>query len=240
MNETPKQKLHFQPMNEGLGFHHFKDGLPYTAQPQKPSHQQQQFQIQTERRPQISMPQGTGATQAGKPRFSNQLAPSLTAAVAAPAKRPTTQTLNETHVFKSTERKFEFGYFYVLIRALAYSIDLTLNATLFLAVITTFFWLKQTPLSVTNDVSILIPLGVLFLISHWTFLLAQELFLGTSFGKRLFGLYLNGSGMSIFLRAVFFIPSTFLGGAGLLWSLIQSEHRCWHDEASDLQPTPLA
>ena len=50
-----KGKIQFKPLHEGMGFHPFSDGLPYAPESKaKPS-------------------QGTGATAAGKPRFTTQI-----------------------------------------------------------------------------------------------------------------------------------------------------------------------
>ena len=76
-------------------------------------------------------------------------------------------------------------------------------------------------------------------IQNLCLILASFLY-GTSVGKRIFGLSLNGSASATFLRAFYFLPSVGFCGVGLIWALFNKKRRCWHDAAADLQPMELA
>jgi len=54
-----KGKIKFKPLHEGMGFHPFSDGLPYAPESK------------------AKQPMGTGATAAGRPRFTTQLPPQV-------------------------------------------------------------------------------------------------------------------------------------------------------------------
>jgi hypothetical protein len=79
-----------------------------------------------------------------------------------------------------------------------------------------------------------------FVLFSWALITAQEIAFGTSVGKRVFGLMINGSTSAIFLRAFFFLPSIGFCGVGLLWSLFDKRKRCWHDVVVNVQPIEVA
>jgi len=82
--------------------------------------------------------------------------------------------------------------------------------------------------------------GLFLAFFNWAITTAEEVAFGTSIGKRLFGLAIQGSASAIFLRAFFFLPSTCFGGIGILWALFDRRRRCWHDLVVDLQPIEIA
>jgi hypothetical protein len=59
---------------------------------------------------------------------------------------------------------------------------------------------------------------------------------GTTLGKRIFGMKLDGDGFSCFMRSILFIPSLVFGGLGLWIAIFDSRKRCWHDRVTKLQP----
>lgn len=87
----------------------------------------------------------------------------------------------------------------------------------------------------------MIFLFVVFLATfNWSIMTAQEMAFGTTLGKRLFGLTLDGSAAAIFLRAFFFLPSFGFCAVGLLWAVFDRRRRCWHDLVVNLQPLEIA
>jgi hypothetical protein len=87
----------------------------------------------------------------------------------------------------------------------------------------------------------LLLLGVVFLaMFNWSIMTAQEVLLGTTLGKRMFGLVLRGGTSALFLRSFFFLPSLIFCGLGIVWALFDRRKRCWHDHAVDIQPLELA
>jgi uncharacterized RDD family membrane protein YckC len=79
-----------------------------------------------------------------------------------------------------------------------------------------------------------------FTLFNWALVTAQEIAFGTTIGKRIFGLMIQGNTSAIFLRAFFFLPSLGFCGIGLLWSLFDRRKRCWHDVVVNVQPIEVA
>jgi uncharacterized RDD family membrane protein YckC len=75
---------------------------------------------------------------------------------------------------------------------------------------------------------------------HWLLLLVTEVTFMNTFGKRAFGLKLQGTRSAAFLRAFFFVPSALFFGLGIVWSLFDRRKRCWHDHFVDSQPIEVA
>ena len=92
-------------------------------------------------------------------------------------------------------------------------------------------WLQ--PLAIEEAILIL----ALF---HWSFLGLVEVAFLSSFGKRLFGLKLQGARSAAFLRVFFFVPSLAMMGIGIFWGLFDRRKRCLHDHLVDAQPIEVA
>jgi uncharacterized RDD family membrane protein YckC len=134
----------------------------------------------------------------------------------------------------------QFGIIYLIKRIFAYLFDSIINISLCVAAfILAMLRLNLNPDSLLNPNIVLLPVIFLF-VFNWALITAQEVAFGTSLGKRVFGLALNGSAAVTFLRAFFFIPSLGFCGVGLLWALFDRKKRCWHDVAADLQPIEIA
>ena len=129
------------------------------------------------------------------------------------------------------------GWGYLVKRVLAYSIDVLANAAFFILVISQTVWRGNFSPSILLDPHVAVVAGIFFSLLNWTILTLEEMMFGTSLGKKVFGLTLRGSAIAIFLRALFFIPSSLFFGVGLFWSLIDSRKACWHDRMLEIQPT---
>ena len=138
------------------------------------------------------------------------------------------------------EQEEGYGFVYLLRRTMAYTVDSCLNIALCIGALSGSLWKQDlSPELLLNPGIILVAL--LFLcVFNWALVTAQEVAFGTSIGKRLFGLVLHGSTSAVFLRAFFFLPSAGFLGMGLLWALIDSRRRCWHDMVVNVQPQEIA
>jgi uncharacterized RDD family membrane protein YckC len=261
--EKGKKGIDFKPITQGLGFHPFSDGLPYApvsktaARPQATPH--------APARDSREMASGAGAVSGGKADFVYP-APRVNVPVAAPvtqkasgssqslaqpqtqvqkpvaartAKAPAKQTATAT----PTPQAFgepKFGYLYLFKRVLAYMLDTTLNTSL-LATGLSFALLNEdmNPDLLMNPGIVMISI-LFFTLFNWALVTAQEIAFGTTIGKRIFGLMIQGSTSAIFLRAFFFLPSLGFCGVGLLWSLFDRRKRCWHDVVVNVQPIEVA
>jgi hypothetical protein len=259
MNErksTPP--LQFKAVNEGLGFHPFSDGLPYAPVVKKSR------ESAPEREP-ASRSMGTGATVAGpisvspaitrpaprvKVPVASQVATSLESspaagpaigvpvryrpAAAAAAAKPAAQPASRAIPTPS------YGLLYLAKRVLAYSLDTALNLSAVVAALSFVLVRNDVPPEALVSSGVLLLTLVFLTFFNWAVITAQEIAFGTSIGKRVFGLALDGSASAVFLRAFFFLPSAGFAGLGLIWALFNRERRCWHDVAVDLQPQEVA
>jgi len=226
-NLNESNDLLFRPLHKGVGFHPFADGLPYA--PVVPPKNQ-----------------GTGATAAGpaRPVWNPQPMKSI---------RPTTPTVSSptpviapnisvapTPIAPELEMPIsseKFGWTYPFVRMIAFGLDVIFSLSLTsiaVTVILAFFDLEPWFLLEKE----LIGMTLLFLVCFsWAIVAIQEVAFHTTLGKRLLGLKLHGTTTAIFLRSFFFIPSFGFAGVGILWALFNTQKRCWHDAAVDLQPT---
>lgn len=231
MMETQKPQNHADPelsfnlLSEGLGFHPFADGLPYAPLTKKGT---------TPRNPTTTAPattMGAGAMAAGPAVFSPTITqPRISVPVA------TIQNTVKAPIIPAPK----FGFAYLLKRLFAYSLDTLLNATLCVTTLSAALWKQDLDLQALTSPGIAAIFGVFLAFFNWSLITAQEVAFGTSAGKRLFGLVLDGKASSIFFREVLFVISIAVGGLGLLWSLFDGKKRCWHDIFSNVQPIEIA
>jgi len=251
--EQGKKGIDFKPLTQGLGFHPFSDGLPYApvsksaARPQATPHSPPK---EGKRDLARDLSGGAGAISAGKPDFA--YTPRVSVPVAAPAPKVSTQVqkpapqkvvAKQTATAAPAAQAFgepKFGYVYLLKRVLAYSLDTLLNTAL-LATGLSFALLNEdmNPDLLMNPGIVMISI-LFFTLFNWALITAQEVAFGTSIGKRIFGLMVQGSTSALFLRAFFFLPSISFCGVGLLWGLFDKRKRCWHDVVVNVQPIEVA
>lgn len=219
--QNPEPKLDFKPAHRGLGFHPFSDGLPYT-----PSGATVAGPIRVS--PAIALPQPI--TVRGRP-----LAELKTQTVAQPQAEAHPQAMAQPQIPEP-----KLGVIYVGSRMTAFAIDLIVHPAFSMLVLMGVTVLRGHEPMVLFGAGVL-EVALLFSITLGAVLMmAQEVVLGSSPGKRIVGLRLNGSSAAIFMRSFFFIPSVLFMGTGLLWALFNRQRRCWHDLASDVQPLPVS
>ena len=213
---TPKEPtLNFKPLNEGLGFHPYSNGLPYTPAT-----------------PKREITQGTGAVSAGRPSFAFPQ-----------TQRPITQTISPAAaaapcpiVAKSTVLLPELGWEYLAKRSLAFFIDSFINMTLGSIALTTSLWKEGMSWDFFFSPSVFLITLSFLMFFNWALITAQEVAFGSSIGKKFFGLSLEGSAVATLVRALFFIPSSLFLGLGVLWAVIDTNRRGFHDMISGIQP----
>lgn len=241
-----KKEIHFKPLNEGLGFHPFADGLPYA--PQSPS--------------QRLAARGTGAIAAGKPVFvTPSTSPTIekikkelesldTLSLNSIPKRPelfapensVVKTLADRERPAPTPLSVELtktsgkNFFYLIQRIFAFLIDSTFNISVCATILSTSFINTDTEKLGLITPGVVFALAVFLFFCNWALITGQEMAFGTTLGKKIFGLKIEGSGSQVFWRSVFFIPSFLFSGLGLVVSLFDPDKRCWHDHASGIQP----
>jgi hypothetical protein len=223
------REINFKPITDGLGFHPFEDGLPYA--------------------PAVKKQIGTGAVSAGRPQFSYPPAPPspMGKPVDATAEKirrelESIQTQRIEQARAMAERlhsplEIHRGISYSFQRAFAYLLDSAFNLSICASILSTALISSDlTNLRSITDPA-LITVGVFLFICNWALLAAQEVAFGTSIGKRIFGLSLEGTGVECLVRSLLFIPSLLLAGTGILSALFDSKKRCWHDRVTLIQPT---
>jgi uncharacterized RDD family membrane protein YckC len=253
--DEKEKPVRFQTLTDGLGFHPFADGLPYapagktggSASSQTPS-------------------SGTGAIAAGRPQFVYPSpAVTAAAKTASRATLPNLPTLGSTvdetvdrirreletiqqdridiartnaaniqSLQAGTRHPHRIGY--SIERAFAFLLDSAFNLSICASILSTA--LLSTDLDNLKDLTpaAMFTVGFFLFACNWALLTAQEVAFGTTIGKRIFGLRLDGNGFECFVRSLFFVPSLFFGGLGIIIAIFDPRKRCWHDRMTKLQP----
>ncbi len=243
MNPTEKPgKLNFTPVSEGLGFHPFSDGLPYAPVGKNT------------KVPAPSAPStvGTGAIAAGPATFVFPKAPLISPPIA-PSPSPSaipSQPIKQPVLSKPAEPEAPLaqsqlledqpGIVYLLKRVFAWSVDLSLNGIFIAAGWLAALWDQVQEWDFFLQLDQLRTIALIFTVFQWGLITAQEIAFQTTFGKRLFGLKVEGSPGARLIRSLLFFPSLLLSGVGILWALFDSKKRCWHDRASGTRVIEIA
>jgi len=242
--QNTKSDIEFKPLTQGLGFHPFADGLPYAPNGRNAPGQN----------PTLS--KGTGAVAAGNPSFSyprtqpaiqstpmtnpsiDRIRKELEVLAQARARQNTPPvSVVSTPVSAVSHLNFKsFGMGYSFARVAAYFIDSAFNLSICAAILSTALVSKDIEALGLYQLKPLLIAGTFLFLCNWSLIAAQEVAFGTSLGKRIFGLKLEGTGMEVFMRAVLFIPSLMFSGLGILMAIFDSRKRCWHDQVTQLQP----
>lgn len=230
---TDKGKLEFKPLSEGLGFHPFADGLPYSPAP----------------KPTPRPVSGVGAVAAGLPAFARTL-PKATPSV---SPKTTTKATNTNRLPPRPSAKAkatpvqpvrpmavevvgEGGFLILFKRILAYGLDSTLNISICAVALAMSLANQGVRFDALYDWEIWFTGALFLLFFNWALILGQEIAFRSTLAKRLFGLTLKGSSLAVFVRGILFIPSALFCGIGLVWAFGDSRRRCWHDLATDAYP----
>lgn len=241
-------EIRFKPLTDGLGFHPFEDGLPYAPAnaPKKSS--------------------GTGATAAGRPQFAYPTQKSVTPPqYNAPGSSPTYSSPLPSSPVDATAEKIRrelesiqlqrldqaramaerakaplevtYGLGYSLVRVFAFLLDSAFNLSICASILSSALLSTEVDnfKSITDPA--LITVGVFLFLCNWALLAAQEVAFGTTIGKRIFGLKLDGTGVECLIRSLLFLPSILVGGLGIFIAVFDSKKRCWHDRITLIQPT---
>ncbi|MBN21444.1 MAG: hypothetical protein CL678_09180 [Bdellovibrionaceae bacterium] len=218
------EKIKFKTLSDGLGFHPFSDGKPYT--PLKP-----EAKAKLKSTPSTT---GTGAVSAGSPTFVRPK-PHLY--------RPPVVQSSQKSIIPPPEVELSiqptFGYGYLVKRIFAYLLDLAVHSTI--CALAFGYALHRLGLSwqdFESGQTYLLAGAFLFFFS-WSLVTMEEIALGTSLGKRIFNLTLIGSASEILIRSFVFLFSLTLGGLGLIWCLFNRDKRAWHDILSEVQPIEI-
>lgn len=252
-NHSKEPEIKFKPINEGLGFHPFSDGLPYASQNQtqlkskaisKDDYSKKQLPPKTQTlNPYPFTANSGGAWAAGSPTFVNPNSPLtqtqknlINQSLKNLPKSFTSEIEAKKSPLEETQLGEHFGAGYLFSRLAAYIVDSTFNLTLSATILS--FALIRTDLEVlreSSEVSLILS-GIFLYLCNWAAITGQEIAFGSSLGKKVFGLKLKGTGSDVFIRAVSFIPSQLFFGFGILACLFDEKNRGWHDRFSRSQP----
>lgn len=251
--------VRFAPLTDGLGFHPFADGLPY-APAGKSANPSPSTGFSA---PMGTGAIAAGRPQFVYPSPAVTAAAKVASRATAPVPRLPTMGSSVDETVDRIRRELEsiqhdridqaranaaevkalqsglrhsHGIAYSFERAFAFVLDSAFNLSICASILSTA--LLSTDLENLNSLSsgaMITVAGFLFL-CNWALIAAQEVAFGTSIGKRIFGLRLDGGGFECFIRALFFLPSLLFGGLGLLAALFDARKRCWHDRMTKLQP----
>jgi len=242
--ETEKNtdsELQFKPLSEGLGFHPFSEGLPYTSTTGSGAVAAgaPRF-VHPERAPKtVIMPSRLTPTSIQTPTIARPAMPAAPQAMPPAFKKPSqTQTLTQItqpETAKPAEVEAVYGSSYVAKRVVAYLFDTLFHLLLFVGGIMAATAAFGGTLVQGSDWMILISLCFVFV--HSFLMTIEEWTFKNTLGKQLLGLRLEGPRSAILIRAIAFPMSLVFLGFGVFWALFDAKHRCWHDLASNVQPT---
>ena len=209
--QPPKNKILFKPVHQGMGFHPFSDGLPYTPTtktplPSKPAAPQ-------------TPTTGYGATAAGRPQFAIPKANSLNHNLTMRSHSPTgniSVRIPGTIVTPALISKKDNTLDHLLIRrrAFAYLLDSVVHAG---------FWVLTNLLALflfhfQFDMELFTSNGFQFvgfiILSQWIFITLQEMLFETTLGKTFFNLEFKRNHKSLLLRSVVFMMGAAFFGLG--------------------------
>jgi uncharacterized RDD family membrane protein YckC len=160
--------LEFKPVNPGIGFHPFSEGLPYQAPtpPAGPS-------------------QGSGAVAAGPPRYAppqKQMPKPAPFPVPVPKQEPPVP---------QPEPRLEFSSYYFPKRILSQLFDLCLNTALVAGALVLVLWQMKIPLSTLVEPGVGEILAGFLIAFHVAISISQQVAFHTTLGMRIFGLRLT-------------------------------------------------
>lgn len=246
----------FAPLTDGLGFHPFADGLPYAPAGKSASPSGASAPTGTGAvaagRPQFVYP-SPAVTAAAKTasRATSPLPrlPAMGSSVDETVDRIRRELesiqndrLDQARANAAEVKALQSGVRashslgYSFERAFAFVLDSAFNLSVCGSILSTA--LISTDIENLNALSsgAMITVAAFLFLCNWALIAAQEVAFGTSIGKRIFGLRLEGNGFECFIRSLFFLPSLLFGGLGILVALFDSRKRCWHDRMTKLQP----
>jgi uncharacterized RDD family membrane protein YckC len=182
----------------------------------------------------------SGATAAGAPRYARVSVP-----VAAPS--PLVLKHGPIMIQDDVDEDLDllgvgehYGLGYLAKRVLAYSLDTAINLGLCAGAMLASLWKQGMSSELIWNPGVLLLVGLFLTVFNWAVITAQEVAFGTSAGKRVFGLAIDGPTSRVFLRSLFFLISAGFCGVGLFWAVANPRKRCWHDLVVDLQPIEIA
>ncbi len=197
----------------------------------------------------LSGPQApSGANAAGIPRYARVSVPVATPS--APLNSPLILKAGPGAGLKQADELDEdqdllgvgetYGVAYLFKRVLAYSLDTTINLGLCAAAMMASLWKQGMNPELFWNPGVMLLVALFLTAFNWAVITAQEVAFGTTVGKRVFGLAIDGSTSQVFLRSLFFLVSAGFCGVGLFWAVANPRKRCWHDLVVDLQPIEIA
>lgn len=212
---SEKTSLEFKPAHRGLGFHPFSEGMPYA--------------------PPTPAPTLTPNSGSSPKKLSDSVAGPIRYAPPEAIRGKPLAELQSAIQRKNPSNALGAGY--LALRVFAFSIDLITHFSVSLLMLMGVFVIQGHEAVVLFEPGIIELALVFSILMSWALSTAQEVALGSTPGKRLLGLRLEGSAGLLFLRSILFIPSLLFMGSGVLWALLSRDRRCWHDAAVGIQPT---
>jgi uncharacterized RDD family membrane protein YckC len=245
--------VRFQPLTDGLGFHPFADGLPYAPAGKTTGTPSSGIGAVSAGRPQFVYPSPAVTAAVQTASRANHIPvptlPTLGSSVDETVDR-IRRELETIHVGRLEQARTDaakvqslqsglrvtYSLGYSIERAFAFLLDSAFNLSICGTVLSTALLSADIDNLQSMSPGAMVTVGVFLFICNWALITAQEVAFGTSIGKRIFGLHLNGDGFECFIRSLFFLPSLLFGGLGIVIAIFDSRKRCWHDRMTKLQP----
>lgn len=234
--EKPRREpnLDFKPLSQGLGFHPFSEGLPYAPN-----------------KAQSGPAAPSGASQAGPVRFAApaKIVPPPVAGPG-PILTVTTPALNSAGLNSPTPAAPAAEIMRPLIpdgptglmpfkRMMAWLFDVALHTGVCAAALFILLKRMSIPTDSLLDPQTVLMFGGFLLVFNWALIVAEEIAFGTTPGKRMFGLAVEGTPAQLFVRSVTFFVGLAALGLGLLPIFLRRDRRGLHDLIAGTHPREL-
>ncbi len=206
--QTPKQKIQFKPVHEGMGFHPFADGLPYAPASKTSTGSDSQTKV--------NLSQGTGAVAAGRPQFANLKNPQYSNPNAPTPSSARTYTTVKTAPAPALVKPVQTPIAaapqtlppeptFIRRRVFAYLLDMTVHAGFWLLTNLAALFIFQFQIDSEIFSENVMQFAAFFVVSQWIFIALQEMLFETTLGKVFFNLEFKRNHRSLLLRSLVFM-----------------------------------
>ena len=214
------KSIQFKPLSEGLGFHPKLNPTPQAPSVPKLA-------------PPPVLPHSTPAkppvapTDFARPHHHQH----STAAVITPM---------QPEVRGESLRVSESRALLIVKRVFAFLFDIVFHAALFLVGLAASLRFMGVPEDQIVPFLNTLETAAFVIFAIWMILIAQESVFHMTLGKRLFGLFLDGSSLAIVIRGLLFPLSLVLAGVGVLIALFDKRSRTLHDLLTGVRVIEIA
>lgn len=227
--------MRFKPITKGLGFHVFSDGLPYKSEknvaPQLPK---RQLAVESNK-------EQVKRSALNKPTLANteerETVKSLLKHQTLPGPIVLGKKVKQTSLSgKPKNLSTSYSFFYLPKRTLAFITDTLFHSSICFFLLFILSQHMNIPFAAIQNKDSLILSSIFIFIFNWALILAEEVSLGFTLGKKIFGLKIDAPPFVLLARSILFLIGLFSFGTGLWVAFFTPNKSTWHDIVTRAQP----